>query len=399
MNDQIVISGGGVPGLILAILLGQKNLPVSVIDPNFPYAPESPDNQLYGQTTALMSDSLKLLEKTHVLESIREHCGEMNRLVIRDCTSLDEIESGFDSLEINQQSFGLNVPGAILRASLAKKAEEYDNIHLFFGRKLYDFSTKNEHLEIRMDDSSLLEAGLLVGADGSHSLVREISGIKSTIKDYKQSALTFALSHRKPHRKTSVELHHPAGPLTFVPLANPNQSSAVWVENTQTAQDLLQLSNSEFQQKLQNASKGVLGEIQVETQPHEKPLRLVYASSLTAPRVALVAEAAHTIHPMGAQGLNLSLRDVRELYKIIQEFHDLGLDFGVPGALNRYERIRSTDIKARIIATHSLAHSLNHSLPPLHSARRHALKAISRLPLVKRGLMKMGMTGYIGNSL
>lgn len=391
MDQQILISGGGVPGLVLAILLGQEGIQATVIDPVKPprLTKAKADD---GHTTALMQSSLDILSQTGVLDDIRARCGRMNALKIMDVTGAEAVEQNFDSLEIDQESFGLNIPVGVLRAALAEKAASLKSVTIHFGRSLMDYTADPHGVTARLDNKKELRGALLVGADGRKSVVRAVARIDAIQKDYGQDALTFLVAHSKDHQNISTELHRPGGPLTFVPLGE-KTSSVVWVEKRATAKALHNLKTPEFQEKLQKASRDVLGGVTLQSAVSRRGLILMAAQKLTAQRVALMAEAAHALHPMGAQGLNLSLRDSQTLADLVIDQCCLGLDPGATQLLKKYERSRRVDIAGRVAATHGLVKSLTHTNPALHKARRAGLKILASISPLKTILMRAGMTG------
>ena len=406
MNTQVIISGGGVPGLTLAITLGQAGIRTAVIDPyeSDPLETLKKSDTISGHTTALMQDSLNILEPTGVLEDINPYAGQLFTMKIVDMTKgtgeQARITKSFDALEIGRERFGLNIPTNILRAALVEKAREIDEVELYFGRFVHDFTSDPHFITVRLDDGTSLQAKTLVGADGRSSPTREIARIESYEQDYGQDALTFRISHSHDHHNVSTELHRPGGPLTFVPLAGRGESSVVWVEKRDRAQDFLKLKKQEFRQALQDASGGIMGDIAIESAPSSKSLKLVVAKNMSGwrqnHRVFLTGEAAHALHPMGAQGLNLSLRDVKVLADLMIKQITLGLDIGAQSVMKDYERTRKLDVAARAAGTHGLVASLSHDIGAGHNLRRAGLKVLTALSPLKHVLMRGGMTGSFG---
>ena len=413
MDTQVIISGAGVPGLTLAILLGQKGIPVHIIDPQEPASlKEVADHEtLSGHTTALMQESLDILEPTGIIEELEPYAGKLYTMRIIDSSighgrfasqKTETITQDFDALEIDQNQFGLNIPSNLCRAALADKALTFPSVTCHFGRKLMDFTSDSHQVNVRLDDTAEVRGKLLVGTDGRHSVVRAVAQIPTWQHDYGQDALTFLIRHSTGHRNISTEFHRPGGPLTFVPLQDAQgedtMSSVVWVENTGRARDLLALSKQDFRQALQDASQGILGEIEVISAPASRSLKIIAAKRLKGERVALAGEAAHALHPMGAQGLNLSLRDIQTLAALIQDKAKLGVDIGSRTVLKTYESRRKLDINARLAGTHSLVKSLNHDNRLLHKLRRTGLSALTSIGPLKTAVMRAGMTGRLFKS-
>lgn len=386
---DILISGGGTPGLTLALLLASTGLTMAVIDPA-PAKKSQKDPQT--RTSALMAGSIAILEKTGVWNKCAARGGIMRSLHIIDDSAQDRapIDIKFSASEIDQDIFGVNMTNHILQDALAAATHENKNIAFLQGRKLVSFSSDDFGIIATLDDGENLKAKLIVGADGRHSTVRSGAGIEAKERDYGQQAITCLIEHSKPHNETSTEFHRPSGPFTLVPLPR-NASSIVWVDFNDQIEQFMRLDRAAFERAVQERTRDILGTITLAAGPQSWPLKSLKAKTLIAPRTALVAEAAHVIHPLGAQGLNLSLRDVDTLAACLIEAAQLGLDPGSLAILKKYESLRRSDINLRVMGTDLLNRMVSNNIPALRGLRRIGIKTLDHASLLKEIAMRGGM--------
>lgn len=388
---DILIIGGGVAGLTLAILLGKAGVKVHIVEP---FPPKSfSDTPISSRTVALMHSSLNVLHACGLEDFCAEYGTKMEvmRIIDDSISGQDVIVSEFDAFDIGQPYFSMNIPNSILRARLYEDAGTLKNITIHEGCSLEDYNVQpSTHVQARLSDGNTIDAPLIVGADGRGSLVRKIAGINASKKEYGQSAVTCVLNHSKSHNNTSTEFHRPGGPFALVPMAG-NQCSVVWVEPTEKADALLEIPKDAFEQALQEATNDILGAITLETPPQSWPLCAITAKSLTAPRVALIAEAAHVMSPITAQGLNLSLRDVATLAETIIDAMRVGSDHGNETTLRRYEGRRRFDINTRTFGVNGMNQIVSNDKMPIKDLRRTGLKIVDRFSPVKMIAMQHGL--------
>lgn len=389
-KTDILIVGGGMAGLTLGVLLGRAGAAVRIVDP----APPAPvkETKPSGRTVALMVSSLNVLRAAGV-GAIEEQYGaplETMRIIDDSIAGGKTIETEFDAAEIGLPHFSMNIPNAPLRAALYEEAQKLETVTLHVPRKLEDFEIQETGIAATLDDGTKIQTPLIVGADGRDSLVRRISGIGARKKEYSQSAVTCIINHSRAHNNTATEFHRPSGPLALVPMPG-NQSSVVWVERTARADEIMALPKDAFIRTLQDATNDILGGITLETGPECWPLCTIKAKALTAPRVALIAEAAHVMSPITAQGLNLSLRDVAALAETVIDAMRLGLDHGSAQVLKTYASRRATDISTRVFGVDAMNRFVSTDFSVLKETRRAGLSVVNRLSPLRHIAMTHGL--------
>jgi 2-octaprenyl-6-methoxyphenol hydroxylase len=229
-----------------------------------------------------------------------------------------DVEAPFHACDIGLPRFGFNVPNDVLRAALFETARKNANVKIR-AAALKDYEISRDAAIADLEDGTEIRAGLIVGADGRNSRVRKIANIKAGEKDYGQTAITALISHAKSHDDASTEFHRGSGPFALVPMPG-KRCAVVWVEPAARADEILRLRRDEFIRLLSRNTRGILGDIRLESGPESWPLKSMNAESLTAPRAALIAEAAHVMSPIAAQGLNLSLRDAAALAETVTDW-------------------------------------------------------------------------------
>lgn len=393
---EIFISGAGIAGLSLACLLAQSGMSVAITDPNLPDT--CPDTIEHGtRTAAIMNSILPVYEQIDILDDIKSYSTPLESLRIVDTPAKHfkkPIERVFHAREINEAAFSWNVSNNYLLHTLLKKARTLDTLTLIPRDKVIGFTHHPAHITVETEKNGKYQCALLVGADGRRSFVREHASIKVNETEFNQTAITAILTHSKPHENISTEIHKPGGPFTMVPLKtegnNHYKSSLVWIETTPDAQRISHLSKSEITANIQSLSHGYLGNIELENMIQQTSISTMKSKKITGDRIALIAEAAHTLPPTGAQGLNLSLRDITSLKEILIEGKNLGSDLGSKTTLDRYENARKHDIALRSKSTDILNQFVKQDSHFHHAVRRGAFSVLSDIPPLRETIMKKG---------
>lgn len=393
-QTDIIISGAGVAGLTLAVLLAKAGLSVAIIDP----ADENfiSNDALSGRTVALMNSSLNILRGAGVWPELKTRSNPLKTMQIIDVSRQQTapVTEAFEASDIGEEQYGFNIPNNPLRAALFKTAQSEKNITFYLGQALTDYTVEGSIVHVTIDDDTVIKGSVLCGADGRSSKVREIAGIGFDAKQYDQSAITCVINHSKSHNDTSTEFHRPQGPLALVPLSG-NQSSVVWVNSTERGNELTALKTQDFVQALQDESQDILGGITLEIDPQCWPLSSIKAKDLTAKRVALLAEAAHVMSPITAQGLNLSLRDVAALAEGIVDAARVGQDIGAKTTLDAYAKRRRFDIGTRSFGVDHMNRIVSNDIEAIKGLRHAGLKALGSVPPLKRFAMRIGLAPAI----
>lgn len=383
LHDAAVI-GGGPAGLAAAIALAQAGARTALVARRAPYA----DNR----TTALLGASIDLLEGLDVWPRCKDKAAalEVMRLVDDTGRLFRAPEVRFSCHEIGLDAFGYNIDNRSLMLALEERAVELPNL-VRFDDEAESVVIESDDVSVRTACGQFLSARLVVGADGRHSLCREAAGIEVTRRDLNQTALTFNVSHARPHRNVSTEFHTPHGPCVFVPLPG-DRCSIVWVSTSGDAERLRALSDEELSAAIEKQSHSILGRMTVEPGRNLFPLAIERPKSFGRDRIALVGEAAHVVPPIGAQGLNLGLRDAADIARLASDAIAADQDPGANEVLRRYDRARRPDILSRTFAIDIANRSLLNDFLPLQPVRAVGMHLLGAVGPLRRFAMREGLT-------
>jgi 2-octaprenyl-6-methoxyphenol hydroxylase len=306
----------------------------------------------------------------------------------------------FDAAEIEEGPMGHFLEDRFLRAALLDALDAHPRITHRAAARVVDQATEGPLARVTLADGETLCAPLLVGCDGRDSGTAARAGIGRTGWDYGQTALVCAIAHEKPHRGVAHQFFMPAGPLAILPLRG-NRSSIVWSERSDTAAALAAIDDEGFLQALRPRFGDFLGGIRLEGARFGYPLGLSLANALVAPRVALVGDAAHGIHPIAGQGLNLGFRDIAALAEVLTLARRRGEDIGAPDVLERYQRWRRFDTAALAVATDAFNRLFSSDNPLLRGVRDLGLGLVNALPGARRAFIReaAGLTGEVPSLL
>ena len=299
----------------------------------------------------------------------------------------------FSAAEIGLEAFGWNVENGVLVSRLAAAARQRGLTHADDQALRYD--AVDGAAEITLASGSSLRASLIVAADGRRSRLREQAGIRARSWSNPQSALTTILAHERDHRDTSTEFHTRSGPFTLVPLPG-RRSSLVWVVRPQEAERLAGLDDEALSLAVERQAQSLLGHMRIDGPRAVVPLNGLSVERYGARRLALVGEAAHVFPPIGAQGLNLGLRDVAALRDAVIDARDAGEDIGGDDALARYQRRRDLDVRLRSAAVNGLNRTLLTDFLPIDFLRGLSLLALAGIGPLRRAAMREGVLPSVG---
>ncbi len=392
-ETDVLICGAGAPGMTLALLLADLGLRIVLLDRK---AVSLHTGLPQSRTSALMQGSINIVRAAGAWDLAASAGAEMRILRIIDDSLAKPVTAEFRAEEIGLKAFGVNMPNDALNRSLAQKVLKHENITILAPATLESLENDLSGTTASIDGTNY-KTRLVVGADGRDSVVRKIGGIRSSLHDYRQSAITCLISHSRPHSHASTEFHRPSGPFTLVPLPG-DRSSVVWVDSAEQVRDFMAMNRSSFTQALSDRAKGLFGEITLAGDASAFPLCGLTTKTITGPRIALIAEAAHVLHPLGAQGLNLSLRDAAMLAETLAEAARTGQDPGSPNVLRSYERRRRYDLLSRTIGTDGLNRMVTTDIGLLKSLRRATLRTLSNTLPLKRMAMTHGLAPAVEDS-
>ncbi len=380
-TSEIAVVGGGPAGLVCAIALKTAGVDTVLIAP-----PAKPDHR----TTALLSSSVTALETLGAWQACLPQAAPLKRLRIVDDTRrlFRAPEVFFDPTEIGLDAFGYNIENHHLLAALEARAAELKLLRIAAPALAIDPDAGGVTIEY---DDGKARVRLVVGADGARSLARDAAGIATRRRSYPQTALTLNLAHARSHDDTSTEFHTESGPFTLVPLPG-RRSSLVCVLDPSRAAEIAALNDAALSAEIERRAHSLLGTMRVEPGRGAFPLAIETAEAVARSRIALVGEAAHVVPPIGAQGLNLGLRDGATLAEIVADARRQNLDIGGVDVLTRYDEQRRADVTSRTVAVDILNRSLLTDFFPAHGARGLSLYLVDRIGPLRRVLMREGVT-------
>ena len=380
---EVVVVGAGPAGLATAIGLAARGVSTALVT--------GPDRGADHRTTALLEGSVRILEEFGVWAQIAPRAAPLRDMRIADATRrlVRAPEVTFRSAEIGLEAFGYNIENDALRNGLLAAAMEMPNLHIA-RTSVERIEFGQDAVTLKLADGTSLAARLVAGADGRQTTVRAAAGIKMRNRAYPQVAFTATVRHTRPHEDTSTEFHTESGPFTLVPLTG-DRSSIVCVVTEREAIRLLGLSDEALARELEARASSVLGRFEMEGGRGAFPLAAETAECLVGDRVALLSEAAHIMPPIGAQGLNLGLRDAAALVALAADAVATGRDPGSREVLARYADKRQRDISGRMTAVDLLNRSLLSDLVPVQSVRGFGLYLLDRVGPLRRTLMRLGV--------
>ncbi|ANM06305.1 2-octaprenyl-6-methoxyphenyl hydroxylase protein [Rhizobium phaseoli] len=380
MLDMLVV-GGGYVGLSAAVAVKQAapHLKVSVVEA----APEHVWKS-DARASAVIAAAVKMLEIFGIWSEIEPEAQPITKMIVTDSRTSDPVRPvflTFDGEVAEGRPFAHMIPNVVMVAALRGACERL-GIDIRHGLGATELKTEGSHATVTLSDGSTLESRLVVACDGVRSKLRDLAGIRTVTWDYGQSGIVATVEHERSHDGCAEEHFLPAGPFAILPLKN-NRSSLVWTERTHDAERLVAADELVFEEELERRFGHKLGALKVIGDKRAFPLGLTLARAFVAPRFALAGDAAHGIHPISGQGLNLGFKDVAALAETIVEADRLGLDIGSINILERYQTWRRFDTFRMGVTTDVLNRLFSNDAMPIRVARDVGLGIVDRLPRLK----------------
>ncbi len=393
MQVDVLVSGGGVAGLTAAAAFGSAGFSAICTDPTPPVT----DREAAGadhRSTAFLHPSIPVLQAAGLWDRLAPYAAPLQVMRIVDAggpVAEPRVIKDFDAAEISDQPFGWNLPNWLLRREMVARLAELPNVTFLPGVATARILPRDSEALATLSDGRRIRARLIVAADGRASTVRAQAGIGVKTTRYGQKALAFATTHPTPHGNVSTEIHRSGGPFTMVPLPDLDglpSSAIVWMETGAEVARLAALPVAEFEAAMNERSCGILGPLTLRSARTVWPIITQVADRMVAPRIALMAEAAHVMPPIGAQGLNMSLADLAALIDLA-----VADPAGLGGAamLHAFEKKRHLEVKSRLAGIDLLNRTSMLSEPFMRDLRAGALNALYSLGPVRKTLMKAGL--------
>ncbi len=396
-NADILIVGGGLNGCAMALAFAGTDLKITLVD-----ALPVPDRKapgFDGRSYALALASKRMLSALGLWETLGKHAQPMLQIKASDGRAGQgpaPFFLHFDHAEVGEGPMGFMLEDRFLRLALLDAVAAAPNITHIAGQTVVSQNVGGANAVVALSDGQTIETRLIIGADGRGSGVAQRAKIARTGWDYGQTALVTAIDHALPHNGIAHQFFMPAGPLAILPLPG-NRSSIVWSETHGNAAEIQGLSDADYLTVLRPRFGDFLGELALAGTRFTYPLSLSLANSITAPRVALVGDAAHGIHPIAGQGLNLGLRDIGALAEVLIGAERRGEDFASALVLQRYAAWRRFDTAALAMATDGVNKLFSNDNPILRLGRDLGMGVVNALPSLRRGFIReaAGLSGDV----
>ena len=402
VSADVLIVGGGLVGGTLACALAAEGLDVAVVDSEAPEAAAAPKAD--GRVSAIALSSKRLLEAAGLWRDLARDAAPIRD--IRVAEGHTPFFLHYDSTEVGGEPFGFMVENRNLRRAIIRRMAAERRVVLFAPArvKTLDRGAVAVAAEIQTAQGiRRVRAPLVVAADGRASRTRRDAGIGATKRGYDQTAIVCAVRHERSHDFIAHEMFRPAGPFALLPMNDygGRRSAVVWSERPDVAPLMMALDDESFAAEIQARAGDFLGAISLDSPRWAYPLSVQFAQRMVAHRLALAGDAAHAMHPVAGQGLNMGLRDVAALAEILGEAKSLGLDLGQAAVLDRYGRWRRFDNGVMLAMTDTLVRFFSNDIGPIKAARALGLSAVNRIPPLRRLFARhaMGVVGDLPRSM
>jgi 2-octaprenyl-6-methoxyphenol hydroxylase len=392
-TTDILVSGGGIAGLTAAAAFGAAGFSVICVDPEPPVTSEDAAGSDL-RSTAFLQPSIPVLQAAGLWDRLQPFAAPLQVMRIVDAggpTPDPRIVKDFDASDISDQPFGWNLPNWLLRREMAARLAEMPNVTFRPGTATTRLLTRESEALVTLSDGSTVAARMVAAADGRNSTMREALGIPVKTLRYGQKALAFAVTHPIPHGNVSTEIHRSGGPFTLVPLPDREgvpSSAIVWMETGPEVARLAALPVAEFEAAINTRSCHILGPLTLASRRTAWPIISQIAERMAGERTALLAEAAHVVPPIGAQGLNMSLADLRVLLDLAAQDPS---DLGSRKMLDAYHHARHREVQLRVTGIDALNRASMMGAPALRNLRAGLLDTLYSIAPLRRTMMRAGL--------
>lgn len=393
LSFDIVISGGGIAGLTAAAAFGKAGFSVLCVDPAPPITTRDADGADL-RSTAFLQPARDFLNDIGLWPVLAPFATPLQTMRIVDAggeVAEPRVTKDFDAADISEEPFGWNLPNWLLRREISAVLNDLPNVEFRPGVKAETLFTRTAQARVGLSDGTKVFAKLVIAADGRNSPMRNAAGIGVQTTRFGQKALAFAVTHSLPHRFVSTEIHRTGGPFTLVPLPDFDgkpSSAIVWMEESAKADALMALNETAFEDAMNKRSCELYGPLKLASKRTIWPIIAQKADSLIAERLAVVAEAAHVVPPIGAQGLNMSLKDIATLLDLATKHPE---QLGDQHMLDAYQKARYGDVKLRVAGITALNRTSMASDQTLRDLRAKGIDLLHGIGPVRHGLMKLGL--------
>ena len=397
VDSDIIIVGGGLNGSLMAIAAANIGFSTIVLDSKDNEA--SVENRFDGRSYALALSSVRLLKNLDIFEDIIDKSQPILDIKILDGKLVQgpsQFSLHFDNNEIHDGPMGQMVEDRFIRKALFTKINKNEQIDYKFNSKVTEHKKQSGYISVTLDNGKKLDTKLLVGADGRNSELANRAEIKKSGWKYNQSALVCAIEHEADHNGVAWQYFMPSGPLAVLPMTG-KRSCIVWTEQNANAKAINLFDETRYTKILAARLGNFLGKFKIIGDRHTYPLELSIADQFIDERLALIGDAAHSVHPIAGQGLNAGFKDIAVLAHIIQDAHHRGEDLGSLGVLKRYEEWRRFDSAQLAYSTDLFNKLFSNENEALRLARNIGLKLLDSIPVAKKNIIKeaAGITGEL----
>jgi 2-octaprenyl-6-methoxyphenol hydroxylase len=388
-TTDVIIVGGGISGLAFACMLGRAGIRTLLIDPK-PLRPLTTQNTLTdGRAYAIAYGSHLILKEAGIWQQVQDQASPILDIRVSDRDSSFFLH--YDHTLVGNLPLGYMVPAEDIHNAAQHAAQREPLVTIQAGIDVETILRTQDQVTVTLRNGAKFQALLLIGADGKLSKIRTGANISSFTHNYGQTGIVCTIEHEEHHQFLAQERFLPTGPFAALPLKGGHHSSLVWVERSALAPLYINMDLDTCAQHIQKRIGNYLGKISIVSPRFSYPLTLSQAKRYTCTRLALIGDAAHAIHPLAGQGLNLGIRDIGILTKLIKKQVVLGLDIGSPSVLKEYEAQRKFDSWSLIAITHSLNQLFASNLLPIKIARRLGMTAVHRMGFLKKQLIQHAM--------